>query len=53
MTLVTKKVLVPEGTNPIIRSVVLNTLVEFNLSTLYEIIELPNEGDHYFLTVHD
>lgn len=41
---------VPEGTDPIIGSVILNTPIEFNLSDLCKILELPNEVEHYFLT---
>lgn len=44
---------VPEGSNTIIQLVVLDNPIEFNLSTLSETLELPNEGEHYFLTMND
>lgn len=39
---------VPEGTQPITRSHLLKTPIEFSFSTFSEILELPNEGDHVF-----
>lgn len=38
---------------PIIQSSVLGTHIEFNLSLMCQILELPNIGDHCYLTVVD
>lgn len=44
---------VPEGFDAIIRSVVLNKPIDFNFSLLCEILDLPNIGEHCFLTMND
>lgn len=43
---------VPEVTQPITRSHLLKTPIDFSLSTFSEILELPNKGDHVFLSAH-
>lgn len=37
---------VPEVSDLIIRSIVLNEPIEFNLSIICDILELPEEGEH-------
>lgn len=44
---------VPEGTDSVIRSNLLETPIEFSLSELCQIFEIPNEGEHVCLTAFD
>lgn len=44
---------VPEGTDPILWSHLLETPIEFSLFALYEILDFPNECDQVFLSAHD
>lgn len=44
---------VSKGTKPILKSHLLGYTIEFSLSTLCEILDLPNEGDHVFFTGHN
>lgn len=44
---------VPEGTDPIILSNLLKTPIEFSLSDLCQIFNLPNGSDHVYLTSFD
>lgn len=38
---------------PIIQTSILETHIEFNLDLFYQILELPNEGDHYYFITSD
>lgn len=44
---------VPEGTETLLRSHLLGTLIKFSLSSLCEILNLRNEGDHVYLSAFD
>lgn len=44
---------VPGGTDSIIRSNLLETLIEFSLFDLCEILDLPKEGDYVYLMAFD
>lgn len=38
----------PEGTEPILRFYVLNVSIKFSVSSLYNMLNVPNEGDYVF-----
>lgn len=44
---------VPKGTDPILKFNILGAQIEFILSDLYQIVDLPNIGDHCYLTAFD
>lgn len=44
---------VPKGTKPMFRSHLLRTFIEFSLSTLCEILNLPNEEDLVYHSAYD
>lgn len=42
--------IVPKGTEPILRFYVVNVPIKFPVSSLYHMLNLPNEGDFVFLS---
>lgn len=43
---------ITDGDDPVIRSSILRTMIDLNLELLYQILKLPNEGDHCYLSAH-